>query len=212
MIFMNLLFDKLFINRGFIFFQYCSTRATHERDEEVEIHPRRGNEPPSRQPKSKNSKVNFAEANTWPSLVEQSFQNLSSWLKLKLKYGFKIAEPNGRERSRQKWNSACAHPGTCTVLIIREFITATNTVTLEMACRITVVNQVYHLYFVNLNCLTRQRTEIIQAFWPVHTASKLAADRRFTRRNITSYQWCFSRLQDSQNIVRGLDNYLTCLK
>ena len=189
-------------------------RAARERDAEVGIHPRRGNEPPSRQPKSKNSRVNFGGANTWPSLVEQSFQNLSSWLKLKLKSGFKIAEPNGRERSRPKWNSLCAHRGTCTALIIQDFITATNTVTLEMACRITVVNQVLHQYFANLSCLTRQLTEITQDFWPVLTASELAGwSKIHWKKNHLALSNGFQGCKKAKlSLVRELDGYLKRLR
>lgn len=158
-----MLFDKL-LNNCFVLPQCYNMRAVHASEDEDEIHRRSVNERPLRRRRSKNWKVNFAEANTWPFLVERSFQNLSNWLKLKSKSGFKIVEQNGRERLRQKWNSACAHPGTFTVRIIREFIIATNTVTLETACLITVVSQVSLQYFATLNCLTHQRMEIKQAF------------------------------------------------
>lgn len=146
-------------------FQCCNTRAVRANEEEVAIQPRRESERLSPRHKSRNSRANFAEVNTWPSLAERSFQSPSNLQKLKSKSGFKIAAPNGRGRLLQKWNSAYAHPGTCSVVLtIREFTTATSTVTLATACLITFVNQVSVPSFVTLSCRTHQHTKPIQTF------------------------------------------------
>ena len=57
-----------------LLFQLYNKKAAQESDEDAEIRQRSVKERLSPQHKLKNLKANFAEANIWPFLVEQSFQ------------------------------------------------------------------------------------------------------------------------------------------